>query len=643
MAFRVDRIACLGLLLSVSSVASVPTVEELFRTPQFSHAQLSPDGRHLAAVVASEETRNLAVLDTANGSAYRLTNYSKPFEVLDVRWQNDRRVIFGWAQRAPQTFELRIMSSVDIDAKNLRQVGPGWIPVALDTDVLGALLSLRRKSAETFAIVFVNAGGYSEAFDLDPQSGRSVKLASAPGRHCRYLMDHAGVVRTCLSNEDDLSHQLLYRDDENGDWKVLSRFAPHAGVTRPVAFSADNRKLWVISDEDRDVAALREYDPRTGTLGALVFSVPGADVESPRYAADGHTLMGVSYGDDVRRTHYFDERLESVQQGLGQSFPGNQVSIVNWSEDEQRALVLVHGAREPGRYYLFDQGTRHVTLIADRAPWMDRSALSDTSAVSVRTRDGLTLHGFLTLPAGHPAKNLGLIVRTPGMPFSDRFLLDWDPVAQFFAGRGYAVLNLNPRGTPGYGHEFRERGRHEIGRKVLDDVQDAIGSLASQGTVDKTRVCLFGETMGAYNALMFAARFPDQVRCAISIGGVVQPSSLVDKQIKVNNLRRERSHLELAYWADALDMNGAPKAESAPSPLDLADHIKAAVFLAHGLDDMIAPYADVVALKATLERQRVKVGFYGSKDEGHGFAFASSNVEMYTALDAFMRETMPAN
>lgn len=635
-------IAALGLYLLVNALpAATLQVADLFRTPQFARAQLSPDGKRLAAVVASGNTRNLAVIDIDKGTAYAVTAYTRPFEVLDVRWQNDGRLIYTWAQRSPDAIELRMLSSVDADAKNNRQIFPGLIPAAIDFDMFDGVLSCKRKDPTAVLVNLYARSGFSDAVEIYPVEGRRDRLTSAPGPYCKYVLDHMGVVRACINTEEDLSRKMFYRDADHAEWRVLETFAPRAAIHYPIGFTSDNRALNVISDAGRDTTAVYEYDPAKRERGALVFSAPDVDVLGGVVAADGHTLIGARYIDDVQHVHFFDEQQEALRLSLEKSFAGNQVDVVNWSEDGTKALVLVSGTREPGRYFLFDRSTKKLGLVADSMPWIPREPLASAAPVTMKSRDGLMLHGYLTLPPGRAAKALPLIVRTPDALTGTRMMMGWDPVVQFFASRGYGVLDLNPRGSGGYGREFRQRGLGEIGRRIQDDIEDAVADLAGNGVANLHKVCTMGGTYGGYNALMAAARAPAYIRCVVALSAVTDLSSMLEGVLKVANFYRERSRLELAGLRDVFGAPLETDALRARSPIGVASQIRVPVFLAHGYDDFIAPYADAKRLKTTLEQAHVPVEFFESRAEGHGFTFQETKVSLYERIDKFIRQANP--
>jgi len=257
------------------------------------------------------------------------------------------------------------------------------------------------------------------------------------------------------------------------------------------------------------------------------------------------------------------------------------VSVRNFSQDGKRALALVQNDRTPGAFYLFDDEKGTVEMLAARAPWIDANLMSEVKAITYAARDGLQIPGYLTLPHGKAPKSLPLIVFPHGGPYAVRDVGRFDRDAQFLASRGYAVLQMNFRGSGGYGTKFREAGNREWGGKMQDDVTDAVKWAVSEGIADANRVCIFGASYGGYAALMGAATTPELYRCAISYAGVSDLETMFQSRIIGRQGGRDRTPEELDFMRRVVGDKRDAAWLRERSPVTNAARIRCPVFIAH--------------------------------------------------------------
>ncbi len=281
--------------------------------------------------------------------------------------------------------------------------------------------------------------------------------------------------------------------------------------------------------------------------------------------------------------------------------------------------------------------------IAKRAPWINEKETAEVRAVHFEARDKLALSGYLTLPRGREAKNLPLIVNPHGGPIGIRYTDRWQPDAQFLASRGYAVLQVNFRGSGGLGKSLREAGLGEFGEKMLEDVTDATKWAIAQGIADPSRICVYGGSYGGYSALMGVIENQGLYRCAISYSGLTDLHGLLTDQVRGTIVYRDRSPQEVAFWKRVIgthldDLDYLTR----HSPVYNADKIKVPVFLAHGGLDVTVPSSQASRMKnALLAAGNTRVEYLYRYDEGHGFYNDSNRIELYREMEAFLRKYNP--
>ena len=656
------RVLLLGIMAVAGGAhAAPPPVDVFFRPLQFSQMTISPHGQYVAALSGGAGGINVVVIDLDKKSANAVTAYADPARVIDVRWKSDERLIYTVRDYDMRHNLVQNIGAVNRDGRNhlllfdnrnpQHSVGyytDALVDLLID-DPINVLLSSARESPDHPFVYRTNAAELwhpmrthtgNETYPFDT---RREKIASAPGRDCRYMTDLKGEVRVCVSQEEDLSHLLLYRASKDAPWETLAHFTESSGFMEPLGFQADNRGLYVLSNYSTDTYGLYEFDPASRTLGRKVFDAPGVDILSGIHSADGRQLVGVSYASDHNHVFYIDRNLRELQAGLQRAFPSEQVGIYSQSIDAKRAIIQVDSSQSPGKYFLYDDAKQSVALIADRAPWINPKEMGQVRIVRFKARDGVELNGYLTLPAGREPKALPLIVDPHGGPYGVRDYEGWNPDTQFFASRGYAVLQINYRGSGGFGSAFQQAGRHEWGGRMQDDITDGVQWTIHEGLVDPKRIAIYGVSYGGYAAMMGLVLTPDLYRCGITYSGVSDLQEMFEPLVKANSIYRERSVDELAFWTNAFGGRKDAAYLRERSPLYNVNKIAVPVFIAHGVDDLIVPYGTATKFRDALQSAGKTVEFYSRPDESHGFEKPANNVELFTKIETFLQKCNPPN
>ncbi|HVH34611.1 MAG TPA: S9 family peptidase, partial [Tahibacter sp.] len=372
-------------------------------------------------------------------------------------------------------------------------------------------------------------------------------------------------------------------------------------------WSAEDRKLapvWTAKDVEMD-RILKDFDDTT-VVGVLAYP--------------GRSAIGV-----VNKKTPMIEALTALMQ----QFPGETVSVTSASHDGKRAIVSVDSDVNPGEFYLFDRNTKKLSPVLRRADKINPDQMASMEPVKLKARDGLDLNGYLTRPLGQEqGKNLPLVVYIHGGPFDVRDYWGYDPDAQVLASRGYAVLQVNFRGSGGYGPGFEVAGYRQWGGKMQDDVTDATKWAIEQGIADPKRICIYGASYGGYAALMGAVREPDLYRCAIGSVGVY------DLRLLYTRGNAQNSKFGTNYLKKTLGDD--PAALVAGSPITQLDKIKAKLMLIVGGQDKIVPPVHGESVHNALEQRGVKHEWLYQRTEAHGF-YDEKNVEdMYVRMLAFL-------
>jgi dipeptidyl aminopeptidase/acylaminoacyl peptidase len=370
----------------------------------------------------------------------------------------------------------------------------------------------------------------------------------------------------------------------------------------------------------------------------LLFEVAHVDVSGFSYSEHRRVITAASYVDDRIHRHYFDDWARDVMTDLERQLPGHEVHVASITRDESRAIVRATSDRSPGSMWIYDVASRRLVKLADMKPWLDPDDMVPMSPIHLSARDGMPLNGYLTLPAGHAfgepvAEPLPLIVNPHGGPWA-RDMWGFNVEAQLLANRGYAVLQLNFRGSTGYGRAFWEASFGQWGRTMQNDIDDAIDWLVAQGIADPARIGIYGASYGGYATLAGVAFTPERYAAAVDYVGVSNLFTLLESMPP--------------YWKPMLDMMyemiGDPHTEAGKqalhdaSPLFFVDRIVTPLFVAQGANDPRVKQAESDQIVDALRARGVDVQYMLKENEGHGFRNEENQFEFYEAMETFLAE-----
>lgn len=626
------------------------TLEQLLARDTFEEIRLSPDGEHLALTVPLEDRTVLQIVRRSDMTTTHGVNPGTNNIIVDVAWVNNERLVFSFAEKfgdLDQPLYTGELFATNIDGTQqellvgLRGEGQrsgSRIDKGRQAEGSAFLLDVLPNDDRK---VLIRMWPWSQRFEpqaqveeLDVYTGKRQRVATAPVPRANFLTDHAGAVRFAWGAGVNNRVQTYYRADNDAEWQLINDQDKSKIIVTPLAFSADNATAWLQAGEQEGPDGIYAMD--TATLErTLVLRGDFADPHSLLRDPTGRHLVGARYFDGLPVMRYFDRKSPDaiLYRILEKSFPGQMIRIESGTRDGRLAVLEVSNDRSPGDVYLFDTEQKKADLLKPRMGWIQAARTAPMQPVELAARDGLKLHGYLTKPLGSEDRLSPLIVLPHGGPYGIADTWGYDPEVQILAAHGYAVLQVNFRGSGGYGRAFEVAGHRQWGRQMQDDLTDATRWAIEQGHADAQRICIYGASYGGYAALMGVAKEPDLYQCAIGYIGVYD----LPLMYKEGDIAERRSGTN--YLTENMGTEGLEEV----SPARLAQQIKVPVFLAAGGEDQRAPLEHTEAMQKALERAGVPVETLIYPDEGHGFYKEAHQLAFYRQLLSFLDENIGAD
>jgi len=608
----------LAIPVAVAQSSGQIPMRDFFRNPERAYFRISGDGRTLSFMQPWERRMNIYVQAVGGKSdPVRITS-EKDRDIPDYFWKGADRIVYLKDVGGDENDHVLV---VDRQGGEPRDVTPYAGVKAQIIDPLvdfpnRMLIGLNRRVKEVF-----------DAYELDLASGKLTLVAENPGNITAWGADHAGRIRYAIAT-DGVNQTYLYREQPKTPFKPVLT-TTFRDQFSPQFFTSDNRQLYVASNLGRDKVAIVLIDPATGKEQQVVYGRDDVDVEGATWSRGRRRASFVRYQTWKDERHYLDSDAARLFARLEARFPGYQVTLQSLTDDESRMIVAAANDRTSGTRYLYDRRVDRLTKLGAVMPWLPEEKMAAKNPITYTSRDGLTINGYLTLPNGVEPKDLPVVVHPHGGPwFRDGW--NFDPDVQFLASRGYGVLQVNFRGSTGYGRTFWESSFKQWGFRMQDDLSDGVEWLVKQGIADPKRVCIYGASYGGYATLAGLTQTPDLYACGVDYVGVANLFTFL-KTIP-------------PYWKPYLEMMhemvGHPERDkelmTAASPALNADKIKVPLLIAQGARDPRVNKDESDQMVAALKGRGIEVPYIVKENEGHGFRNEENQFEFYDAMEKFL-------
>lgn len=601
-----------------AQVREVP-LKDFFKNPEKTGYQISPDGNYFSFLAPWESRLNIFVQKIGDNDAVRITS-AKERDITSYFWKGNNKIMYLQDKAGDENFKLY---SVNKDGSDLKLLTPedkvraGIVDDLEDIDDY-MLISTNERNPQAF-----------DVYRLNVNTGEKKMIAENPGNIMGWITDHDGKLRVATAS-DGVNSVVLYRDTEEEPFKevLVTNFRDELN---PLFFTFDNKFMYASSNLGRDKSAIVKFDIANGKELELMYENPDVDVSGLSYSRKRKVLTTISYVKEKREMKFLDSETEKRYDRLKKELGDYEVVITGLNKNEDKFLVRTYSDRSLGSYYFYDAASDKLSKIVEVSPWLNENELAVQKPVTYKSRDGLTIHGYLTLPVGVEPKNLPVVMNIHGGPWA-RDNWGFNPEVQFLANRGFAVLQVNYRGSTGYGKKFWEASFREWGKKMQDDVSDGVKWLISEGIANPKKVGIYGGSYGGYATLAGLAFSPELYACGVDYVGV-------------SNLFTFMKTIP-PYWEPfrkmMYEMVGNPEVDSAlfvsASPVFHADKIVAPLFVAQGKMDPRVNIAESDQMVEAMKKRGVEVEYMVKDNEGHGFRNEENRFAFYGAMETFLKK-----
>ncbi len=601
------------------------SMKDFFKNPESKSYKISNGGKYIAFMKPWESRMNIFIqeLDLVKklpkGDAKQMT-FAKERDIYEFSWKNDSHILYAKDFGGDENFHIysvNASSGKEIDLTPFPKVRSSIIDDLRGISSSEILISSNKRNAEVF-----------DVYRLNVDTGKMEIVAENPGNYSGWLTDHMGKVRIATVS-DGLITKIYSRKNETEKFKEILKF-DYKNALAPLFFDFKNENFYASSNLNSDKSELVLVSSSTGKVIKKIFNHPEVDVYDLGFSKKRKVLTTATYTTWKDNYHFFDSENKKIFESIRSQITESDFFITSYNDNEDFLTVVGSDDRTRNKVYLYNVTTGTLNFLVDTTPWLKKDQLSEMKPVVYKSRDGLTINGYLTLPKNRLAdKNLPVIIKPHGGPWSRN---DWgyNPEVQFLANRGYAVFQMNFRGSTGYGKAFLNASFKQWGKNMQNDITDGVNYLVSEGIANPKKICIYGGSYGGYAALAGIAFTPDLYACAVDYVGI-------------SNLFTFMKTIP-PYWKTEVEklyaMVGHPEKDKdllrATSPVFHVDKIKAPLLVVQGAKDPRVNIEESNQIVDALRKRGVEVQYLVKENEGHGFNNEENRFEFYSTMENFL-------
>lgn len=598
-------------------------LKSFFKNGNKTSVIISPDGNYFSYRADYKGIMNIFVQKTNDTLATRVTNDTLR-SIGRYLWKGDR-IVFPQDIGGDENYQLFSVKADGSDLKALTAFN------GINTTIIDALTDIQGKEKELLVGLNKRVRDCIDPYLLNIETGELKLLYNNKENFDTWVTDNQGVIRMA-SKPDGLNMTWHYRKNANDAFSPLLTVSFEDQFTVG-SFDEANKNIYVLSNIGRDKIILAEYDPNIKKEVKELFSNKDYDLAKIVFDRKKNSLVSVSWTGEKNEKHFFDQEWDNIQKDLDNKFKDYTAIIGSYDDTRTKAIAMIYNDRMWPKFYFYNIKTKETKEAANPYPWCNEKQMSHTKPIAYTTRDGLTVHGYLTLPIGIEPKKLPVVVNPHGGPWNRD---EWgiNPEVQFLANRGYAVLQMDYRGSTGYGKKFYEAGFKQWGKNMQNDITDGVEWLKKEGIADPKRIAIYGSSFGGNAALFGVTSTPDLYAAGIAD---VAASNMFTF---IRSLAPEWGPYIKQFYEMVGDPGDAKDSIMLAeiSPLFHVDKIKAPLFISCGANDPRVNRVESDQMVSALKKQGVVVEYMVKDDEGHGFRNQKNQFDFYEAMEKFLEK-----
>ncbi len=617
-------------LMNADTAGYKYSVKDYFARPQASSFQLSPDGKYLSYFEKDKENKNHVYVKNIKSGEIKKAIEEKDELIKGYGWVNEDRLFYAMDKGGDENFHIY---AVNLDGSNAKDLTPF-------DGVKAGIVSLLKEQKE-YIIISMNKNNPQvfEPYKLNVATGELKQLYANDDIENPiqgYNFDKEGNLRAYTKMVNGVEMELWYKDLESGDFNLIqkNKWDDTFGIISFNYASNNPNEAYVISNLNSDKTEIILYDLKENKEIDKVYSTTEYDVGGMRLSRKRNWEIDYfSYEGEKSVLTPISDTYAKLFSKIRNQFPDKEFGVTDYDDDETIFLIVVQSDRHYGSYHLYDTKTDEITLLYDLMPQLREEDMAEMLPIRFTSRDGLTIHGYLTLPKeAQDGKKVPLIVNPHGGPQGIRDSWGFNPETQLFASRGYATLQVNFRISGGYGKEFLRAGFKQIGRKLMDDIEDGVRFVIDQAWIDKDKIAIYGGSHGGYATLMGLVKTPDLYTCGVNYVGV---SNIETFFSSFPEYWKPLTEMVKEIWYD-LDNPEEAKIAREVSPIYQVDKIKKPIFVVQGANDPRVNINESDQIVTAMRAKGFETPYMVKYNEGHGFYREENRMEFYSAMLGFL-------